>query len=65
MPAISRTTKAVHTEFVAYADAHDVDLVILTKQTHDTADRVLLGSVVNNFIRHSKRKIMVAPAKQA
>lgn len=63
MTALTRTARPVHEELVTYAEAHDVDLVVLTKQIHAVTERFVLGSVVHNFIRHSNRRLMVTPAK--
>lgn len=46
-------------EIVAYADSHDVDLLVVGSRGHGPFVRALLGSVSLGLLRESKRPILI------
>ncbi|MFB6218321.1 MAG: universal stress protein [Halobacteriaceae archaeon] len=50
---------APHEGIVAYADEHDVDLVVMGTHGRSGIDRVILGSVTENVIRETERPVLV------
>ena len=46
-------------EIVAYADSHNVDLIVVGSRGHGTIANALLGSVSRGVLAESKRPVMV------
>ena len=46
-------------EIVAYADSHDVDLIVVGSRGHGTIATALLGSVSRGILGESKRAVLV------
>ena len=49
-------------EIVAYADSHDVDLVVVGSRGHGSIASALLGSVSRGVLGESKRPILIVRA---
>jgi len=45
---------------VAYADSHDVDLIVVGSRGHGAISSAVLGSVSQGLLRESKRSVLVA-----
>ncbi len=52
-------TGTPHTEILDYADANDVDLVVMGTHGQTGIDKVLLGSVTENVLRESDQSVLV------
>ena len=52
-------------EIVAYADSHDVDLVVVGSRGHGAIANALLGSVSRGVLAESKRPVVVVRAPAA
>jgi len=57
------TTAAVrrgnpHDDILAYADDHDVDVIVMGTHGRTGVKRALLGSVTENVVRHSERPVL-------
>lgn len=48
-----------HEEIVAYGEDHDVDLIVMGTHGRSGLERVLLGSVTENVIRHAAVPVLV------
>lgn len=48
-----------HAEILAYADEHDVDLLVMGTHGQTGLDRVLLGSVTDKVVRQTERPVLV------
>ena len=49
-------------EIVAFADSHDVDLIVLGSRGHGAVARALLGSVSLGVLRETRRPVMIVRA---
>lgn len=49
-------------EIVAYADSHDVDLIVVGSRGHGPITGALLGSVSLGILRESKRPVLIVRA---
>lgn len=61
MAVVVRGTHAVHQEIITYADAHDVDTLIVARHGHSTLEHALLGSVTEKLVRLARRPVIVVP----
>ena len=49
-------------EIVAYADSHDVDLIVIGSRGHGVVAGTLLGSISRGVLGESKRPVMIVRA---
>jgi nucleotide-binding universal stress UspA family protein len=49
-------------EIVAYADSHDVDLIVIGSCGHGAIASALRGSVSRGVLGESKRRVLIVPA---
>jgi len=52
-------------EIVAYADSHDVDLIVMGSRGHGAVARALLGSVSLGVLRETRRPVLIVRAAHA
>ncbi|MCL7412403.1 MAG: universal stress protein [ANME-2 cluster archaeon] len=48
-------------KIVDFAEANDIDLIVMGTRGKTAVERILVGSVAENVIRHSKVRVMVVP----
>lgn len=52
-----------HVEIVRYAQQHDIDLIVIGTHGHTGWEHVLLGSVAENVVQHSKCPVLTVHSK--
>jgi nucleotide-binding universal stress UspA family protein len=57
-------TGAAIDEIVAFADSHDMDLIVLGSRGHGAVARALLGSVSLGVLRETRRPVLIVRAAQ-
>ena len=62
---VIRGTKAPHQEILDYANARDVDIVIVASHGHSLLEETLLGSVAGKFARQAGRPVLVLPRRKS